>query len=202
MSLLAGSLIVTFSLFFGILIGVTAGYLRCLESLFMRVMDIFMAFPSIMLALALMAIFGRGLFNIVLALGIVYTPRVARIMYGLTLAIRENNYVEAAQAIGIGRWRMFTHYFILNALSPIIVQASFIFAFSILSAASLDFLGVGIPPEFPTWGGIASEGRDYLTRAPWIIAFPGLAIVLVTLSLNLVGDTVRDALDPRLRNVL
>lgn len=201
-TLLAGASIVGFSVLFGVLFGAMSGYFRGLGAIIMRLMDILMAFPDIMLALALMAIFGRGLFNVIIAIGIVFTPRIARITYGLTLEIMENTYVEAARALGVPSWRILTRYIILNALSPIIVQASFTFAFCIIAVASLDFLGVGVPPYIPSWGGIVSEGRIYLTRAPWIMTFAGLAIVVTTLSLNLVGDALRDALDPRLRKLL
>ncbi len=201
-TLITGASIVGFSVFFGVLIGAMSGYFRPLGSVLMRLMDILMSFPDIMLALALMAIFGRGLFNVIIAIGIVFTPRIARLMYGLTLEIRETTYVESARALGVSHWRIITHYIIINALSPIIVQASFTFAFCIIAVASLDFLGVGVPPYIPSWGGIVSEGRTYLTRAPWIMTFPGIAIVLTTLSLNLVGDALRDALDPRLRRLL
>jgi len=187
----------------GVIIGFTAGYFGGkVDALFLRIMDILMSFPDIMLALALMAIFGRGLFNVIIAIGIVFTPRIARLMFGLTLEIRETTYVESARALGVSHWRILTRYIIINALSSIIVQASFTFAFCIIAVASLDFLGVGIPPYIPSWGGIVSEGRTYLTRAPWIMTFPGIAIVLTTLSLNLVGDALRDALDPRLRRLL
>ena len=201
-TLITGASIVGFSVFFGVLIGAMSGYFKGLGSVLMRLMDILMSFPDIMLALALMAIFGRGLFNVIIAIGIVFTPRIARLMYGLTLEIRETTYVESARALGVSNWRIITHYIIINALSPIIVQASFTFAFCIIAVASLDFLGVGVPPYIPSWGGIVSEGRTYLTRAPWIMTFPGIAIVLTTLSLNLVGDALRDALDPRLRRLL
>ncbi|HHR85802.1 MAG TPA: ABC transporter permease [Candidatus Acetothermia bacterium] len=201
-TLITGASIVGFSVFFGVFIGAMSGYFRRLGAVLMRLMDILMSFPDIMLALALMAIFGRGLFNVIIAIGIVFTPRIARLMYGLTLEIRETTYVESARALGVSNWRIITHYIIINALSPIIVQASFTFAFCIIAVASLDFLGVGVPPYIPSWGGIVSEGRTYLTRAPWIMTFPGIAIVLTTLSLNLVGDALRDALDPRLRRLL
>ena len=201
-TLLAGASIVGVALLFGVSFGAISGYFRAIGAIIMRVMDVLMSFPDIMLALALMAIFGRGLVNVVIAVGIVFTPRIARITYGLTLELMENTYVEAARAIGIPQWRILVHYIILNALSPIIVQASFTFAFCIIEVASLDFLGVGIPPYIPSWGGIVSEGRVYLTRAPWIMTFPGLAIILTTLSLNVVGDALRDALDPRLRKLL
>jgi len=201
-TLITGASIVGFSLFFGVLVGALSGYFKRVGSVLMRIMDILMSFPDIMLALALMAIFGRGLLNVVIAIGIVFTPRIARLMYGLTLEIRETTYIESARALGVSHWRIITHYIIINALSPIIVQASFTFAFCIIAVASLDFLGVGVPPYIPSWGGIVSEGRTYLTRAPWIMAFPGTAIVLTTLSLNLIGDALRDALDPRLRRLL
>jgi len=201
-TLLTGVSIVGFSLFFGTFVGAISGYFKRLGSVLMRIMDILMSFPDIMLALALMAIFGRGLFNVIIAIGIVFTPRIARLMFGLTLEIRETTYVESARALGVSHWRILTRYIIINALSPIIVQASFTFAFCIIAVASLDFLGVGVPPYIPSWGGIVSEGRTYLTRSPWFMTFPGIAIVLTTLSLNLVGDALRDALDPRLRRLL
>lgn len=201
-TLLTGASIVGFSLFFGIFTGAASGYFPRLGAVLMRIVDILMSFPDIMFALALMAIFGRGLLNVIIAIGIVFTPRIARLMYGLTLEIRETTYVESARALGVSHWRILTRYIIINALSPIIVQVSFTFAFCIIAVASLDFLGVGVPPYIPSWGGIVSEGRTYLTRAPWIMVFPGVAIVLTTLSLNLVGDALRDALDPRLRKLL
>jgi len=168
----------------------------------MRIVDVLMAFPSLMLALAFMAILGPGLINVIIAVGMVYVPRVARIAYGLTLEIKRNPYIEAARAIGATHRRIITRYIVPNLLSPIIVQATFTFAFSLLEIASLDFLGVGVPPEIPSWGGMLNEGKLYITRAPWLLWAPGIFIVLTVLALNLVGDGLRDSLDPKLRNLV
>jgi peptide/nickel transport system permease protein len=161
-----------------------------------------MAFPEIIMALALMAITGGGsLFNVIIALGVVYAPRMARTAYGLSLRLREFTYIEAARAIGIGHFRILLRHLIPNLLSPVIVQSTFTCALAILGAAALDFLGVGVPPDIPSWGTMVSEGRTYITIAPWVIVFPGLAVVLLVLALNLLGDSLRDALDPRLRKL-
>jgi peptide/nickel transport system permease protein len=155
-----------------------------------------------MLALALLAIFGRGLVTVVIAVGIVYATRTARIAYSLTLTIREETYVQSARATGVGTLQILTKHILLNAVSPLIVQGTFVFAFSILEVASLNFLGIGIPPYIPSWGADMSLSRVYMTRAPWTLIFPGLFIIASVLSLNLMGDALRDVLDPRLKNIL
>jgi peptide/nickel transport system permease protein len=169
----------------------------------MRVVDGLMAFPSIMLALAFMAILGKpSLINVIIAVGTVYTPRMARIIYGSTLQLRESGYVEAARALGAGDLRILLRHIVINLLSPVIVQATFTFAFSMLEVAVLDFLGVGVPPYIPSWGAMINEGQVFIQRAPWVIIFPGIFLALTVLSLNLVGDALRDQLDPKLRHAL
>lgn len=202
LSLLTGISIALLSATLGVLVGAVAAYFPSLGSVLMRGTDALMAFPEIIMALSLMAITGKGsLMNVIIALAIVYAPRMARTTYGLSLRIREFSYIEAARAIGIGHFRILLRHLIPNLISPVIVQSTFTCALAILGAAALDFLGVGVPPDVPSWGAMVNEGRIYITIAPWIIGFPGLAVVLLVLGLNLLGDTLRDALDPRLRKL-
>lgn len=203
LSLIVGLSIATLSATMGVLLGASSAYFTAFGLVVMRLVDALMAFPEIMLALALMAIVGQAsLVNVIIALGVVYAPRMARTAYGLSLRIREFAYIEAAQAIGATHLRILVRHIIPNLVSPIIVQSTFTCALAILGAASLDFLGVGVPPYVPSWGTMVSEGRIYITRAPWITVFPGVFILLLVLSLNLLGDALRDALDPRLRKLL
>jgi peptide/nickel transport system permease protein len=167
----------------------------------MRVMDGLMAFPGIILAIAMMASLGPSVLNVIVALGVVYVPRVARIVRGSVLVIRETPYVEAARALGIGDTRIIARHVLPNCLSPVIVQGTFIFAAAVLGEAALSFLGVGVPPQIPSWGNVLAEGRSYLQQAPWLTLFPGAAIMASILGLNLFGDGLRDLLDPKLRGV-
>ncbi len=183
----------------GIVLGLLAGYVRWLDNGLMRVMDGLMAFPGVLLAIALAAALGPSLMNAVIALTITFTPRTARIMRASVLVIRELPYVEAAVAVGAGHMRIVLRYILANALSPLIVQLTFVFAVSILAEAILSFLGVGPPPPAPSLGNIISDGRTYLQEAGWIAFFPGLVIALAVLGLNLMGDGLRDVLDPRMR---
>jgi peptide/nickel transport system permease protein len=185
----------------GIAIGLLAGYFTRLDNPLMRVMDGFMAFPSVILAIAIMAVLGPRVFNVIVALAVVQTPRVARVVRGVVLQVRAFDFVEAARALGTDDQRILLRHILPNCLSPLIVQTSFIFAYAVLTEAALGFLGVGAPPEVPSWGNILSEGRVYLRRAPWIALFPGLAIMITVLGANLVGDGLRDELDPRLRGL-
>jgi peptide/nickel transport system permease protein len=201
LSMLVGSAVVGFSACFGMLVGLAAGYFRTLDNILMRVMDGLMAFPGIILAIALMASLGPSVLNVIVALGVVYTPRVARLVRGSVLVIRETAYVEAARALGKPDAWIILRHVLPNCLSPIIVQATFVFAAAVLSEAALSFLGVGVPPYVPSWGNILSEGRLYLHQAPWLTIFPGAAIMGSILALNLFGDGLRDLLDPRLRGL-
>ena len=157
-----------------------------------------MAFPDILLAISLVAIFGGSVVNVILALSIVYAPRLARIVRASTLVIRELPYVEAARALGSRPATIMSQHVLRNIVSPVMVQATFIFAYAMLAEAGLSFLGVGVDPAIPTWGIMINEGRQYVDEAPCLIVFPGIAISLAVLSLQMIGDGLRDALDPRL----
>lgn len=200
-SLLVGAAIVSFTLIFGVLFGLAAGYYPGIDTIIMRIMDGLMAFPGIVLAIAMMGSLGPSVNNVIIALGIVYTPRVARLVRSVVLTVRENQYIEAAKALGADDVRIITRHILPNCLSPIVVQASFIFSYAILGEAALSFLGVGVPATTPSWGNILSDGRIYIRNAPWITVFPGLSIMLIVLGLNMVGDGLRDLLDPKLKKI-
>lgn len=182
----------------GIVIGLVAGFFRRLDTPLSRLIDAMMAFPDILLALSLVAIFGGTMINVILALSVVYAPRIARIVRASTLVIRELPYVEAARALGTRTPTIMVTHVLRNIMSPILVQATFIFAYAMLAEAGLSFLGVGVDPRIPTWGIMVNEGRRYIDTAFFLILFPGAAIALSVLSLQIVGDGLRDALDPRL----
>ncbi len=183
----------------GTAIGLLAGYFRRLDEPLMRVMDALMAFPAILLAIAIAAALGPSAINAVIALSVVYTPRTARIVRATVLVVREMEYVQAALAFGARhRWIIMRHV-LPNSLAPLIIQLTFIFAYAILAEAILSFLGVGPPPPTPTWGNMIADGKDYLREAPLLALFPGLAVMVTTLGLNILGDGLRDVLDPRLR---
>lgn len=197
-SLTIGLGVATVSSVIGIAIGLFAGFFRRLDAPMSRLIDAMMAFPDILLAIALVSILGGSMVNVMLALSIVYSPRIARIVRASTLVIRELPYVEAARALGSStRTIMITHV-LRNILSPIIVQATFVFAYAMLAEAGLSFLGVGVDPATPTWGTMINEGRQYLDQATYLIVLPGIAISVSVLALQLIGDGLRDALDPRL----
>lgn len=200
-TLLLGLSIALFAVIFGLPLGVLSGYFDKVGLIVMRIVDASMAFPAIMMALALMTILGgRGIVNVIIAVGIVWAPRMVRTVYSSTLSIREETYVEASRALGASSTRILVRHIVINLLSPVIVQATFTFAFSIMEVAALNFLGVGIPPYIPSWGGMMSQARNYIQVAPWIILFPGLFLAISVLSFNLIGDAIRDGLDPKLRN--
>jgi peptide/nickel transport system permease protein len=199
LTFVSGAGVVIFAVFFGIIVGTLAGYFRKFEFVSMRVIDVFMSFPDLLMALVLMAILGRGIVNIIIAVGATYLTRTARIIHGLTLKIKNEAYIEAIASEGASHLRILARHVVPNLISLIIVQATFTFAFSLLQIAALDFLGVGMPPQIPSWGNMLSECRLYILRAPWLLIFPGLFIVLTVLSFNLVGDVLRDQIDPRFR---
>jgi len=165
----------------------------------MRAMDIVFAFPAILLAIAIMAVLGTSLLNLVIAIGIVYTPQFARVARAAALAVRSLEFVDAARALGLGNLRIVGRHIIPNVLAPVIVQISLSLSLAILSESALSFLGLGTQPPTPSWGNMLSEGRHLLELAPWNAIFPGLAIMVVVLGFNLLGDGLRDLLDPRLR---
>src|SRR5215475_282081 len=201
LSLLVGAAVVLLAFAVGLVCGLAAGYWRRLDNPVMRVMDGLMAFPAIILAIALMASLGPSVINVIVAIGVVYAPRVARIVRGSVLVIRETTYVEAARALGVPDLVIVARHVLPNCLSPVIVQGSFVFAAAVLTEAALSFLGVGVPPYVPSWGVILSEGRLYIQQAPWLVIYPGLAIMLTIFGLNLFGDGLRDLLDPKIRGL-
>ena len=201
-SLMIGAAVVLISVTGGVLLGLTAGFFRRLDGPIMRVVDAMMSFPDILLAIALVAVLGASMTNVILALAIVYTPRVARVVRASTLVVRELLFIEAARALGVSTWRILFIHILNNIASPILVQATFIFAYAVLAEAGLSFLGVGVPPELPTWGTMIASGQQFAHQAIWLVVFPGVAIVLSALSLQMVGDGFRDLLDPKLRKSL
>jgi peptide/nickel transport system permease protein len=201
LSLLVGAAVVVLSFLVGVICGVVAGYYRRLDNVVMRVMDGLMAFPAIILAIALMAALGPSVLNVIVAIAVVYSPRVARVVRGSVLVIRETSYVEAARALGASDLTLIARHVLPNCLSPVIVQGSFVFAAAVLTEAALSFLGVGVPPYIPSWGVILAEGRLYIQQAPWLVLYPGVAIMLTIFGLNLFGDGLRDLLDPKIRGL-
>ena len=201
LSMLVGGVVMLFSFVGGVVFGLLGGYYRPLDNVLMRIMDGFMAFPPIILAIALMASLGPSVVNVIVALGVVYVPRVARIVRGSVLVIRETPYVEAARALGVPDLTVLRRHVLPNCLSPVIVQGTFIFAAAVLGEAALSFLGVGVPPQIPSWGNVLAEGRLYLQQAPWLTLFPGAAIMACILGLNLFGDGLRDMLDPKMQRI-
>lgn len=199
LSAIIGLSVVAANAVFGTLVGALAGYVRRLDNALMRVNDALMAFPAILLAIGITAVLGAGLLNVILALSIVYVPRTARIVRASVIVLREMDYVQAARACGAGHARILLRHILPNALAPLVVQLSFLFAYAVLTEATLSFLGLGAVPPTPTWGNIMADGRQYLKEAPWIIAIPGAALMLTVLGLNLLGDGLRDVLDPRMR---
>lgn len=202
LALLIGTCVVAFALATGVPIGVISALYPRVGLVLMRAVDLMMAFPSLLLALGLIVILGQGVTNAILAIGVVYLTTTARLTYSVSLRIKAESYVESSRSMGASVWWMATRHIIPNLLSPLLVQASFVFAFAQLGAASLDFLGLGAPPDIPSWGNMLAESRRFITRAPWLLFFPGIMIVLTAFSLNLVGDALRDRLDPMFRDEL
>lgn len=200
MALLIGLGTVVVSLSLGGLIGMVSAYFTRLGSVLMRCVDVVMAFPSLLLALVLMTLFERSVLNTIIVIGIVYTTTTARILYGMVLKLKNEVFIDAAVCSGAGHTSILLRHILPNLISPLLVQASFIFAFAQLQAAALDFLGLGLPPEVASWGNMLSESRIYVTRAPWLLIYPGLLIILSVFSMNLVGDAARDSLDPRFKD--
>ncbi|MCC2611877.1 ABC transporter permease [Neorhizobium sp. Rsf11] len=202
LSLLVGAAVVALSALIGVTLGLLAGFFQKLDTPIARLIDAMMAFPDILLAIALVAALGPSLVTVIVALAIVYSPRLARIVRASTLVIRELPYVEAAKALGISTFHIMTRHVLRNLMSPILVQGTFLFASAMLAEAGLSFLGLGVSPEIPTWGTMIAAGRQYIGQADWMTYFPGFAIILSVLSLQMVGDGLRDMLDPRLRKDL
>jgi peptide/nickel transport system permease protein len=199
-SLVVGISVILFSGVAGTLIGLASGYVRWIDNLLMRIMDVLMAFPSFLLAIGILAILGPRLINVVIALAVVYTPLVARVVRGTTLQLKEIQFVEAARASGATGTRILGRHIFPNCIGPLTVQLTVIFALSVLAEASLSFIGAGVPPDVSSWGIILSHGRDYLQTGPWIALAAGTAISITVLAVNLFGDGLRDVTDPHLRN--
>lgn len=197
-SLTVGLAVAILSTVFGLLIGVVAGYYRLADAILMRIMDGLMAIPGILLAIALMALTRASIEVVILAITIPEIPRVVRLVRAVVLSIREQTYVQAAIAIGTRFPRLMRKHILPNTVAPLVVQATYIFAHAVLIEAYLSFLGVGTPPEIPSWGNIIAEGRLYVQIAFWQVLFPGLALAVMVLSINVLGDGLRDMLDPKL----
>lgn len=200
MAVIIGLGSVFIALLFGGLIGMLSAYFTTLGHVLMRVVDVLMAFPALLMALVLMTLLERSVTNTILVIGIVYATTTARILFGMTLKLKNDVFVDAARCSGAGHFSLLFRHILPNLISPLLVQATFIFAFAQLQAAALDFLGLGLPPEVASWGNMLSEERIYVTRAPWLLLFPGGLIIFSVFSMNLVGDAFRDSLDPRFKN--
>jgi peptide/nickel transport system permease protein len=197
-SFMVGSSVMLISSTMGLVIGLYASYYRRLDGIFMRICDGMMAIPGVLLAIALMAALGPSVKNVIIALSIVYTPSTARIVRSQALVVKEQTYIEAIRSQGAGANRIIWGHIAINVMSPLIVQATYVFAESIISEAALSFLGAGIPAPMPSWGNIVQSGKSVISKAWWVIMSPSLLIVLTVLSLNLVGDGIRDFMDPKL----
>ncbi len=199
-SVQVGIISVGIALVIGTLMGMAAGfYGGWVDNLMMRLVDIMLAFPSVLLAIAITAVLGPELKNAMLAIGVVNIPAFARIVRSTVLSVKAMEYVEAARAIGATDVRIIFRHVLPNSMAPLIVQTTLSIGTAILDAAALSFLGLGAQPPTPEWGAMLSDGRSYLQKAPWVMFFPGMAIMLVVLGFNLLGDGLRDALDPRLK---
>ncbi len=198
-SLSIGAATAVLAALFGGILGLLGGYFRKLDLLLSRLVDAMMSFPDILLGIALVSILGASPINVVFALAIVYTPRVARVVRASTMVIRELPFIEAAQAVGLPTHRILWRHVVPNLLSPLLVQLTFIFANALLAEAALSFLGVGVGADIATWGTMLAGATQYADQALWLLLFPGLIIVVCALSLQLLGDGIRDLMDPRLR---
>lgn len=198
LSLQIGAEVTLLTALLGLVIGSLSGYSRRLDGPIMRLMDAFMAFPPIILAIAISAVLGASVTNVVLALAIAATPHTARVVRAAVMVQREMDYVEAARAMGAGHLRILARHILANSLAPIIVRLTYVFAIAVLNEAVLSYIGVGPPPPAPTFGAIIANGRDFIISAPWITIAPGVAILWCVLGLNLLGDGLRDVLDPRM----
>ncbi len=200
-SLMVSVVSVGLAFFVGTLIGSVSGYKKGrLDNIIMRLMDIILSFPYILLAIVIVAYLGPSLTNAMIAIGITYVPRFARIVRGSVIEEAEKDYVVAARAVGARHWRIIFLAILPNCLGPLIVQTTLSFASAILDAAALSFLGLGAQPPSPEWGAMIAQSRSLILRAPWVMTLPGLAILFAVLGFNLFGDGLRDALDPRLRD--
>ena len=199
-SLQVGLIAVGIAAAFGVILGAIAGYYQKVDNAIMRIMDIFLSIPNTLLAISIAAALGEGLFNVMLAVGISEIPRYARVTRSQVLSIKEQEYIEATRAIGASNFRIIFIHILPNCLAPLIVQATLGVARAIIAASALSFIGLGIQPPIPEWGAMLSTGRQFMRDYWYVVTFPGLMIMLTVYALNLFGDGLRDALDPRLKN--
>jgi len=197
-SLIVGVCTALVALALGIVLGLVSGYVRWLDGVLMRVMDGLMAIPAILIAIALVAMWRGGLLTVVIAIAIPEIPRVTRLVRSLVLSIREEPYVEAAISLGTPTWKIMLRHILPNTVAPLVVQGTFICASGILVEAILSFLGVGLPPDIPTWGNVMAEGRAQFNQYPHNIFFPGIFLAVTVLAVNILGDGLRDTLDPKM----
>jgi len=201
-SLLVGFFVAVFTTLVGLVIGLISGYTPKIDIILQRIMDAIMSFPTLLLALALVAMLGSSMWNVIGVITFVDTPRMVRIVRATVLTLREQMYIDAARALGAPTWRILFVHLAPNTMAPVLVQATYVFALAILTEASLSFLGLGIPPENPSWGNILALGRTFLQQAFWISFFPGFLLTINVMAMNLVGDGLRDAFDPKMSRSL
>ncbi len=197
-SLLVGLSVAAFASILGLALGLACGYFRRIDAIVMRIMDGLMAIPSILLAIALITLARPGLGIVIVAIVIPEVPRIVRVVRAVVLSIRSQPYIESAIAGGTKNWKLLTRHILPNTLAPLIVQSTYVCASAMLIEASLSFLGAGVPPEVPSWGNIIAQGRTFFQIAPWTIMIPGAFLAVTVLAVNLLGDGLRDRLDPRL----
>ena len=194
---------VTISILFGVTIGLIGGFFGgWIDNLLMRTMDVVFTFPAMLLAIFIMAILGETIINVIVAIGIIYTPQFARVTRAAVLSVKSMDYIQAAVALGISQFKIITKHILRNILASVIVQTSLTLSLAILLESALSFLGLGVQPPAPSWGNMLSKSREFMIIAPWTALFPGLAIVVLVLGFNLLGDGLRDILDPKLRRML
>ncbi len=201
-SLTVGLGVAVLATFIGLVVGLVSGYSRPVDAVMMRIMDGLMAIPEILLAITFVAITSASIQNVIMAITIPEVPRVARLVRSIVLMIREQPYVEAAVSIGTSLPKMLLRHILPNTVAPLLVQGTYVFAAAVITEALLGFVGAGTPPEIPSWGNIMAEGRIYFQLAPWIIFIPGTFLTLAVLAVNVLGDGLRDMLDPRLARQL
>jgi peptide/nickel transport system permease protein len=197
-SLIVGLSVAVLTALIGLVIGLMSGYIRAVDAVMMRIMDGLMAIPEILLAISLMAISSASIRNVIIAITIPEVPRVARLVRSIVLTIREQPFIEAAVSIGTGLPKILLRHVLPNTIAPLMVTATYAFASAVITESLLGFIGAGTPPEIPSWGNIMADGRVYFEIGPWIIFFPGAFLTLTVLAVNIMGDGLRDMLDPRL----
>jgi peptide/nickel transport system permease protein len=197
-SLIVGGAVAVVSVTIGLVIGLVAGYVRWVDAVVMRIMDGIMAIPGVLFAIALISLAGASLMNVIIAITIPEIPRVVRLVRSVVLTIREQPYVEAAISVGSPMHKILIRHILPNTFAPLIVQTTYVCASAVVIEAILSFLGAGTPPEIPSWGNVMAEGRIYFQVAPWILFFPGLLLATTVLAVNILGDGLRDSLDPRI----